>query len=149
MTLLETMQSQLGIFSLLAGSALAVNLYVTLGRATVSLLTLNNFNGNYSLTETMSYAGCGLTPSWLTLDSTAHTLYCSNGECCETLGSLSAYSVGANGLLALTAEVTTDKGGLSSALYGSPNGDEFIAVANLYVTERTTLSPKWAFIADK
>lgn len=76
---------------------------------------------------------CGAMPSWLTYDSEARVVYCSNEEGTadpSTHGSLTAYDVGPGGKLKQVATMHTVGGGVNSVIYEGGKGQKFLAIAH-------------------
>jgi len=102
-----------------------------------SSLLVSHYNGNlYSLalsdagklSVTGQVKGAGAMPSWLTLDSTAKTVYCTD-EATNGSPVLNSYSVDGSGKLTLKASARSPGGELHSTLYGGSDGKGFLAAA--------------------
>lgn len=120
-------------------SALLCLLPATALATTANLLT-SHYNGNLytlslttgdtaSLAVTSSVKACGQMPSWLTLDKAGETVYCTDESGANTGSTLTALSVGANGVLKVSGTDKTPGGELHSTLFGGPNGTSFLAAA--------------------
>ncbi|PNS15439.1 hypothetical protein CAC42_698 [Sphaceloma murrayae] len=102
----------------LAGSASAVNLYASSYAGTVtSLSLLQSTNGTYSLKATSTIEGCGADPAWLTLDSAAGILYCSDEDVNERNSIITSYLTSETGALTQLSSVGTIWGPVSSVVY--------------------------------
>ncbi|EAW11247.1 lactonase family protein [Aspergillus clavatus NRRL 1] len=128
----------LPLFSL----ASAAHLYATHYSGSLSTLTLDRAaNGSYALSIAASEVTCGGMPSWLTLDATTRTLYCSDetGDA-STTGSLSTYTVGRDGALTQTAKVVDVGGPVNSIVYEGVRGEKYLAIAHYTGSAVTTFS---------
>ncbi|PGH23407.1 hypothetical protein AJ80_02517 [Polytolypa hystricis UAMH7299] len=134
---MPTMLSRLLPLALLSNPVMAASLYASHYSGTVSLLTLTDSNGEYSLTETSTVIGGGTLPSWLTWDSASRTLY-SNDERFSGTGSLTAFSAAEDGALSELVKVNALFGGVASTLYGGDNGTGFIATAHYQASSLST-----------
>ncbi|KAF4547983.1 Lactonase-like protein 1 [Elsinoe fawcettii] len=104
----------------LATSASAVNLYASSYAGTITSLALNKaYNGSYSLQATSNIGGCGVDPAWITLDSEAGLLYCSDEAINDRNSVISSYSTSESGELTQIATVGTIYGPVSSILYAN------------------------------
>jgi 6-phosphogluconolactonase (cycloisomerase 2 family) len=126
------MRSSLVVPALLSimapAQAANARLFATVYSGTIDTLELvTTTSGNSTLTKTTSAVACGQSPSWLTLDKAAGTLYCSN-EGQNPNGSLSSFTVSDSGL-AQQAVATTIGSDVNSQLYGGSKGNGFIALA--------------------
>lgn len=108
--------------------AAAAKLYATHYDGNVYTLSLHS---NYSLSITSSLKTCGDAPGWLTFDSSARILYCSDHSGNAIInGSLSSYSVDHHGTLT-ELEKTKDTGaGVHSAIYRDKHGAKYLAIAH-------------------
>jgi 6-phosphogluconolactonase (cycloisomerase 2 family) len=103
--------------------ALAQTLWATHYDGTVSKLALTSSGLKVAQKQTT----CGAQPSWLTYDNATKILYCLDEAYWG--GSLSAFTIGSNGLSQI-AKVNTLGNGVYSSLYGGDNGDSFLAIAH-------------------
>ncbi|KAI9926710.1 hypothetical protein ASPWEDRAFT_720992 [Aspergillus wentii DTO 134E9] len=111
--------------------ASAAKLYATHYDGNVYSLSLDRYNGNYSLTVASSLKACGEMPSWVTYDADDRILYCSDesGDV-KTQSSLSAFTAAEDGKLTQTAKAKAVGAGVDSVIYNGTNGDQYIAIAN-------------------
>lgn len=108
--------------------AAATNLYATHYDGNIYTLSLDSGN---SLSITSSLKTCGDAPSWLTFDSSTHTLYCSDHSGNASInGSLSSYSVDRNGGLTEIAKTRDVGAAVHSIIYGGKHGRKYLAVAH-------------------
>ncbi|KAL5000348.1 Lactonase, 7-bladed beta-propeller-domain-containing protein [Aspergillus recurvatus] len=104
--------------------------------SSIHTLTLTHSNSTYSLTETSSLKTCGTYPSWITLDTSTKTLYCSDEYGWRNAnqavnGSLTALNVGEDGSLSEEAVTGTAPGsGVHNAVYEGEGGEKYLAVAH-------------------
>ncbi|RDW78568.1 lactonase family protein [Aspergillus mulundensis] len=104
--------------------------------SSIYTLSLTRFNGSYSLTETASLKTCGTYPSWITLDSSTKTLYCSDEDGYRNAdesvnGSLTALSVGEDGSLSEKAVTGNAPGsGVHNVVYEDEEGEKYLAIAH-------------------
>ncbi|KAJ5179851.1 hypothetical protein N7492_003061 [Penicillium capsulatum] len=117
--------------ALLASTPLvaAVNLWATHYNGHVYTLALENEKLRIAHTQKT----CGAMPSWLTFDSEARVLYCTDEDGTpepSTHGSLTAYHVGREGKLVEFATAETVGGGVNSVIYEGAKGQKFIAIAH-------------------
>lgn len=108
---------------------MAQQLYVSSYAGNISQLSLENSK----LTSLALFNGCAPDPTWLTLDKSAHALYCL-GESANDLkanGSVTSYSVcPASGKLTQQSKQQTINGPVSSILYPNANGSKALALAH-------------------
>ncbi|CAG8893092.1 unnamed protein product [Penicillium egyptiacum] len=109
--------------------AAATNLYATHYNGNIYTLSLD---GKNSLSISSSLKTCGDAPSWLTFDSSARTLYCSDHSGNGTKnGSLSSYSVNRDGKLTELAKTVDVGSAVHSTIYGGKHGREkYLAIAH-------------------
>ncbi|RHZ43936.1 lactonase family protein [Aspergillus thermomutatus] len=121
----------LGSLSLFASLASAATLYATHYSGSVYTLALDHRNGNYNLSLASAMTTCGGMPSWLTLDPSTRTLYCSDetGDA-TTNGTLSSYAVAGDGSLTQLAKVVDIGGGVHSVVYEGDHGAKYLAIAH-------------------
>ncbi|PSK56633.1 hypothetical protein B9Z65_6257 [Elsinoe australis] len=102
----------------LASTVSAVNLYASSYAGTVTSLSLTQgYNGSYSLQKTATIEGCGVDPSWVTLDSNAGLLYCSDESINDKKSVITSYLTSENGTLTQIDTAGTIYGPVSSVLY--------------------------------
>jgi hypothetical protein len=78
----------------------AATLFVAQSNGDLSVLSLTSDGKTSNLSITSTTRDCASNPSWLTLDSTNHLLYClDRGLSNATKGSLNSFSIGQDGLL--------------------------------------------------
>ncbi|OKP11341.1 hypothetical protein PENSUB_3178 [Penicillium subrubescens] len=100
--------------------AAATNLYATHYDGNIYTLSLDSGN---SLSITLSLKTCGDAPSWLSLDPSTRTLYCSDHSGNAVInGSLTSYSVGQHGRLTELAKTTDVGAAVHSVIYGGKHG---------------------------
>lgn len=86
---------------------------------------------NGSLTTDSAQKACGDMPSWLTLDSSTRTLYCSDESGSPSKnGSLTSLAVQDGGYLSERAKTVTPGGGVNSVIYTSSGGGKHLAIAH-------------------
>jgi 6-phosphogluconolactonase (cycloisomerase 2 family) len=108
--------------------AAATNLYATHYDGNIYTLSLDSGN---SLSITLSLKTCGDAPSWLSLDPSTRTLYCSDHSGNAVInGSLTSYSVGQHGRLTELAKTTDVGAAVHSVIYGGKHGKKYLAVAH-------------------
>ena len=76
---------------------------------------------------------CGGMPSWLTFDSEARILYCSDESGSadpSSNGTLTAYHARRDGKLHEIAKTETIGGGVHSVIFEAGNKEKFIAIAH-------------------
>ncbi|RAL13284.1 putative isomerase YbhE [Aspergillus homomorphus CBS 101889] len=120
------------LLSLSASLASATNLYATHYSGTVYSLSLTQSQNESTLAISSQIDGCGPMPSWLTLDSAARILYCSDetGDA-STNGSLSALSASSDGKLSVIASTdAAPGGGVNSVIYTGEHGAQYLAIAH-------------------
>lgn len=86
---------------------------------------------------------CGAMPSWLTFDSEARVLYCTDEDGTadpSTHGSLTAYRAGRDGKLEKVATTETVGGGVNSVIYEGGKGEKFLAIAHYGGSALSTFS---------
>ena len=105
------------------------NLFVSHYNGNLYTLTLTTGSGTPSLAVASSVKACGQMPSWLTLDKDGETVYCTDESGANTGSTLTALSVGANGVLKVTGTDRTPGGELHSTLFGGSDGRSFLAAA--------------------
>ncbi|KAF2178795.1 putative isomerase YbhE [Zopfia rhizophila CBS 207.26] len=123
---------------LFSGLATAANLYASHYSGTINYLTLTKSSDTaYSLTQTSSTRSGNQLPSWLTYDGEGKALYVSD-EVFVGSGTLTSFSIGANGALTQSGKVTTPAGGVANCLYAGANGKGFIANAHYQTSALST-----------
>jgi 6-phosphogluconolactonase (cycloisomerase 2 family) len=106
----------------------ATNLFATHYDGNIYTLSLDS---GKSLSITSSLKTCGDAPSWLTLDSSTRTLYCSDHSGNAIVnGSLTSYSVDQNGRLVELAKTQDVGAAVHSTIYGSKHKRKYLAVAH-------------------
>ncbi|KAF2218246.1 3-carboxymuconate cyclase-like protein-like protein [Elsinoe ampelina] len=124
----------------LASSVSAVNLYASSYAGTVTSLALTKgYNGSYSLQAKSTVEGCGVDPAWVTLDSEAGVLYCSDEAINNRDSVVTSYSTSESGVLEQIATVGTIWGPVASVLYANRTA---IAQAHYLGSSVTTLAIK-------
>jgi 6-phosphogluconolactonase (cycloisomerase 2 family) len=119
-SLLQAGASILGGLALLPGACSATLLYVASYSGTVTTLNLTaTTSGPPSLASVASLHGCGVSPSWLTLDKATSTLYCLDEGLSTPNGSLAALRTSPSGELTLLSSILTPNGPVSGVIYGS------------------------------
>ena len=115
----------------------AATLFVSHFEGSVYTLSLSDDASELTVASQVQPGGM---PSWLTLDSTASTLYVTDES---WLGGtkISAWSVGEGGELTAAGETPTEGGEIASCLFGGEDGESFIAAAQLYVPRPLSLPP--------
>ena len=118
--------------ALFATDAIATGLFVSSYNGSIfSLtLTLNYYQGLYKLTHQFTDNGCAPNATSLTLDEHNRLLYCVGEGTASVNGSLSSYSISANGFLNQQHKVKTIGGPVNAALYGNPNTTHGVGIAN-------------------
>lgn len=112
------------------------SLPLTLAKPSTSTLYATHYNGHvYTLTlneNDLSLAStadtCGSMPSWLTLDTTSRTLYCTDETADE--GSETTLSIDDNGKLTEIATAKDVGGGVNSVIYEGEGEKRLLAVAH-------------------
>lgn len=91
------------------------------------IYTLEFSPANATLAITSQAAGCGVTPTWLTLDEKTRTLYCFD-ESWQGSGVITQYSIDGKGpsALAVTGSAKTPGNSVHGSLYGGPDGRSFV-----------------------
>lgn len=112
------------LLALAATAASALNLFVADYSGSITTLSLSESNSSYTLDKTFETTACGPSPAWLTLDVNRGLLFCVNEGITTPNGSLSSFTINANGSLHLISNLTTLGGPVSSALYGNPAAAE-------------------------
>ncbi|GAB7353491.1 hypothetical protein MBLNU459_g3941t2 [Dothideomycetes sp. NU459] len=107
MHLLQTLQLYAASSAALVS---ATNLFVSSYAGNITSLSLTERNGSYTLAKTYTNLGCAPSPSWLTLDASHGTLYCLDEGLTTPNGSLSSYTIAADGELTLVNRATTISG---------------------------------------
>jgi len=79
-----------------------------------------------ALSEVASTRACEPNPSWISLDASRRTLYCTEGGMVTGTGALKAFRVETDGTLTETSSVPTPRGAAYHIPYGNDNA---IAVA--------------------
>ncbi|GAB7359571.1 hypothetical protein MBLNU230_g6758t1 [Neophaeotheca triangularis] len=114
----------------LAGTAAATNLFVSSYSGIVTSLSLTASNDTYRLNSTSESPECGPSPSWLTIDSNRGLLFCLNEGLTTPNGSLSSFTINADGSLDHVQNTTTISGPVSGQIYGAAAGRRAIALAH-------------------
>ena len=112
-------------FSYFGTLAAAANLYASHYSGTVNYLTF----ADTSLTLTTSTKSGNSLPSWLVYDGPGKALYVCD-ESMQMPGTMTSFSIGANGALTPSGKVTTPAGNVASTLYGGEDGKGFMANAH-------------------
>jgi hypothetical protein len=114
--------------ALLASSCSATRLYVSsLSSTNVTTLELTKSRaGSYCLDKIATVNDCGVHPSWLELDESTNTLYCTS-ESGQGNSTLASYNIEKDGSLAQKSRVATKLGGVSSTVF---NNGSALAVAH-------------------
>ncbi len=112
----------------LVPAALSATLLASHYNGQIYTLSLTTSGTNGSLAITSQATGCGTTPGWLELYSDTKTLYCFD-ESWQGSGFIASYSVGPDGKLSLTSQLTTTGNDVHGLLYGGPDGRSFVATA--------------------
>ena len=110
--------------------ASATTIFVSSYSGTVTSLSLTESQGNYTFQQVAVSTDCAPNPSWLTLDANRGLLFCLNEGLETTNGSLSSFTVSANGTLTHVQNTTTISGPVSSIIYGEPAGRRGIVLAH-------------------
>ncbi|EME38985.1 hypothetical protein DOTSEDRAFT_57285 [Dothistroma septosporum NZE10] len=113
-----------------ATASAATNLFVADYSGNVTTLSLTETNGTYKLEKTSANDGCAPNPSWLTIDPARGVLYCLNEGLTSLNGSLSSFTINADGSLEHVQNTTTASGPVSGIIYGEPAGQRAIALAH-------------------
>ncbi|KAJ6113865.1 hypothetical protein N7523_007182 [Penicillium sp. IBT 18751x] len=124
-----TLLAAVGLVSAAPKPAHRAHLWATHYNGNVYTLSLDG--ENLSLTDTMKT--CGNMPSWLTFDSEARVLYCSDEDGTadpSTHGTLTAYKAASNGKLREIATTNTIGGGVNSVIYENDDGEKYLAIAH-------------------
>ncbi|KAK4609023.1 putative 6-phosphogluconolactonase [Fulvia fulva] len=108
----------------------ATNLFVADYSGNVTTLSLSETNGTYKLEQTSINDGCAPNPSWLTIDPARGVLYCLNEGLSSPNGSLSSFTINADGSLEHVQNTTTANGPVSGIIYGEPAGQRALALAH-------------------
>ncbi|KAI1335828.1 putative isomerase YbhE [Xylariaceae sp. FL0016] len=106
-------------------------LYVSSYAGTITTLKLSLPDGDAAAAATLesisiSEGGCGVNPSWLTLDYSKNLLFCTDEGLNEKTGSLASLSINPNGSLTSLAKLEVILGPVSLAQYGT-DGDGLAA----------------------
>ncbi|KAL4742827.1 Lactonase, 7-bladed beta-propeller-domain-containing protein [Aspergillus similis] len=135
-TFLRTLTLGLTLSPTLAKST-SRTLYAThYSTSSIYVLTLTHSNNTYSLVETSSLKTCGKYPSWITLDASTRTLYCSDEYGWRNAdqavnGSLTTLNVGEDGSLSEEAVTGTAPGsGVHNVVYEGNGGEKYLAIAH-------------------
>ncbi|KAK5164341.1 uncharacterized protein LTR77_010037 [Saxophila tyrrhenica] len=110
--------------------ATATNLFIADYSGSITTLSLTESQGNYTVTTTSTNHACAPNPSWLTLDADRGLLFCLNEGLETRNGSLSSFTVGADGELTHVKNATTINGPVSGVIYGNAAGKRAIALAH-------------------
>ncbi|KAJ5142229.1 hypothetical protein N7526_003224 [Penicillium atrosanguineum] len=124
-----TLLATVGLASAAPKPAHQARLWATHYNGNVYTLALDG--ENLSLTDTMKT--CGKMPSWLTFDSKARVLYCSDEDGTadpSTHGTLTAYDAAPDGKLHEIATTKTIGGGVNSVIYENDDGGKYLAIAH-------------------
>lgn len=124
-----TLFAAVGLVSAAPKPAHQARLWATHYNGNVYTLTLDG--ESLSLSHTMKT--CGNMPSWLTFDSEARVLYCSDEDGTadpSTHGTLTAYQAASNGKLYEIATTKTIGGGVNSVIYENDDGEKYLAIAH-------------------
>ncbi|KAF2473412.1 3-carboxy-cis,cis-mucoante lactonizing enzyme [Lindgomyces ingoldianus] len=113
------------LIPLFGSFATAANLYASHYSGNINYLT---FSGS-SLTLTSSTKSGNSMPSWITYDGPGKALYVPDENYGQT-GTLTSFSIGANGALTQSGKVTATGGAVANCLYGGSDGKSFIANAH-------------------
>lgn len=116
----------------LAKTASAVLVHVSAYQGNVTTFNLTTTVSDYTTQATLQSVdisnGCGVYPSWLTLDREGEALYCVDENWADANnGGLSSFRVGPEGQLTLLSNVTTRGGPVSAVVYG---GGKALVTAN-------------------
>ncbi|KAG8623350.1 hypothetical protein KVT40_008326 [Elsinoe batatas] len=104
----------------LAAAVSAVNLYATSYSGNVTSLSLTKGDdGSYSLEVTSTNQGCGVDPSWNTLDAETGIVYCSNEANNNRRSTITSYSTSESGALTPIDTVGTLYNPVSSIVYAN------------------------------
>ncbi|OOQ90582.1 hypothetical protein PEBR_03739 [Penicillium brasilianum] len=116
----------------------ATNLFATHYDGNIYTLSFDSEN---SLSITSSLKTCGDAPSWLTFDSSARTLFCSDHSGNATVnGSLTSYSVDQNGILVELGKTQDVGAAVHSTIYGSKHNRKYLAVTHYGGSALSTFS---------
>ncbi|KAJ9485148.1 hypothetical protein VN97_g8209 [Penicillium thymicola] len=110
----------------------ASKLYAASYSGTVTTLSPRRANGSYELSIVAQTKDCGISPSWLTLDSDHDLMLCLNEGLGDSNSSLTSFRINSNGSLTTLDVQETVSGPVMSALYTIPSQPErrFVAVAH-------------------
>ncbi|KAF2272195.1 putative isomerase YbhE [Westerdykella ornata] len=118
----------------LVSESVAVKLLATHFSGTVYTL---DFDGKSTTKITSQTKGCGVTPTWLHLDSSSNTAYCFD-ESWMGSGVLSQYTLDSQAALKLQASARTAGNTVHGSTYGGTDGKGFIATVEYSPSTLTT-----------
>ena len=113
-----------------AAKVSATNLFVSDYAGSVTSFSLTARNGTYNLTQTFKSEACAPNPSWLTIDANRGLLFCLNEGLTSPNGSVSSFTINADGSLNHIQNTTTISGPVNGVIYGAAAGRRAIALAH-------------------
>ncbi|OQD83236.1 hypothetical protein PENANT_c017G01772 [Penicillium antarcticum] len=118
--------------ALYSANSVATHIYAASYAGSVTTLSPQSKNGNYSLSTVAQTNDCGISPSWLMLDSDHSLMLCLNEGIGATNGSLTSFRTNSNGSLTTLDILETMTGPVMSAIYTIPSNSQqrFVAIAH-------------------
>ncbi|KAJ6040311.1 hypothetical protein N7499_005130 [Penicillium canescens] len=110
----------------------ATHIYAASYAGTVTTLSSQSKNGSYSLSKVAQSNDCGISPSWLMLNSEHNLMLCLNEGIGAANGSLTSFRTNSNGSLTTLDVLETLTGPVMSSVYTIPSNPQqrFVAVAH-------------------
>jgi hypothetical protein len=121
------------LFTMISGAvSVATHIYAASYAGTVTSLSPRSKNGNFSLSKVAQTDDCGISPSWLMLESEHNLMLCLNEGIGAANGSLTSLRTHSNGSLTTLDVLETLTGPVMSATYTIPSDPQqlFVAVAH-------------------